>query len=197
MKPNSPEFAEAEELSQRIRLCDMPGCGAHGDHKAPKDRALSDYYHFCIDHVREYNKAWNFFEGMSEHEVQEHMMSSLYGDRPTWRYDAEGSAEDILRHKAWQTQNFSDESFESYKKARREIPPESKDAAEVEALAVLGLSLPTDLDEIKAQYKKLAKKHHPDLNKGCKTSEDLLKKVNMAYTILKVAYAAYEKLPER
>jgi len=42
----------------------------------------------------------------------------------------------------------------------------------------------------------LAKKYHPDLNGKDKESEELLKKINMAYTILKMAYQKFEDLPE-
>jgi hypothetical protein len=75
----------------------MPGCREHGEYRAPKDRALSDYYWFCLDHVREYNSAWNFFQGMSGHEVEEHIVSSMYGDRPTRRYDNPGMGAENLR----------------------------------------------------------------------------------------------------
>lgn len=54
-----------------------------------------------------------------------------------------------------------------------------------------------DLKIIKARYKELAKKHHPDLNKGSNKSEELLKEINMAYTILKVAFEKFEDLPQR
>ena len=37
----------------------------------------------------------------------------------------------------------------------------------------------------------------PDLNQGDKQAEDLLKEINMAYTILKLAFAKFEKLEAR
>ena len=67
----------------------------------------------------------------------------------------------------------------------------------LEVPPVKGLEPPVDLSVIKARYKELAKKHHPDLNPGCDKSEDLLKKINMAYTILKLAYEDFKDLPER
>ena len=191
LKDKSPEFA-TEEKQTAARRCDMPGCPGNGEHKAPKDRALSEYYHFCLDHVTEYNKAWNFFSGMSNHEVEDHMYRSMFGDRPTWRYDVNGSAEDALRRAAWQTKNYTEQE-----------PPKSKkqsiagNTPEGEAMAIMGLEPPVTLEDIKARYKILAKKHHPDLNQGCAKSEELLKSINMAYTILKVAYEHYKTLPDR
>lgn len=196
LKKNSPEFAEPGQQTQ-TRCCDYPGCDKIGEHKAPKHRGLNEYYYFCVDHVREYNKAWNFFEGMSETEVQDHMLRSMYGDRPTWRYDSEGGLEDDLRDRVWQEYEGSDEAPRGGQKRQSYHTHESGHAAqEIEALALMGLEPPTDLKEIKERYKGLAKKHHPDLNPDCDKSEEMLKKINMAYTILKVAYESFEKLPK-
>ena len=85
LKQNSPEFADGKTIAQP-KSCEMPGCRACGEHRAPRDRSLSGYYWFCLDHVREYNKAWDFFSGMNETEVENHINSSFYGDRPTWHY---------------------------------------------------------------------------------------------------------------
>lgn len=191
LKPKSPEYDEG--LRRPILLqCDMPGCDAHGDYRAPKDRGLREYYRFCLDHVREYNAAWNFFAGMSDNEMQDAAVNSLYGDRPTWRYDVDGMAE-TLRRKAWQTYHFTDKEPPRAESARRKIEEKTPEA---EALLVLGLEPPVTLEDIKLRYKMLVKKYHPDLNAGCKDSEELLKSVNMAYTILKIAYQKFEQLPD-
>lgn len=190
LKPNSPEYHDGNE-SARPGRCDMPGCEAHGEYRAPQDRSLSEYYNFCLEHVREYNAAWNFFEGMSEQEIQDAAVNSLYGDRPTWRFDMEGMAAETLRRKAWQTYHYTDQE------PPRAAPESKYQTPEMAALAVLELEPPVTLSDIKLRYKMLAKKYHPDLNKGSKESEELLKSVNMAYTILKIAYQKFEELPER
>jgi DnaJ-class molecular chaperone len=48
----------------------------------------------------------------------------------------------------------------------------------------LGVSREADADEIRKAYRRLARKHHPDLNPGDKASEDRFKKVQEAYDIL-------------
>jgi molecular chaperone DnaJ len=48
----------------------------------------------------------------------------------------------------------------------------------------LGVAREADAEEIRKAYRKLARKHHPDLNPGDKTAEDRFKKVQEAYDIL-------------
>src|SRR5690606_23319974 len=141
----------------------------------------------------EYNRAWNYFSGMSDREVEDHVVRSHYGDRPTWRYDIDGATEQ-LRRKAWQTYRFTDEEPPRTSNHKSSIPAMTPEG---EALAIMGLSPPTTLEEIKARYKVLVKQHHPDLNRGCGKSEELLKSINMAYTILKLAYEQFRTLPDR
>lgn len=195
LKPKSPEY-DTDDGKKRISTCEIPGCHEAADHKAPKHRALNEYYHFCFDHVREYNQAWDFFSGMSANEVEDYMIDSLYGNRPTWKYGVNGeNPEDILIRAAWQTYHNTDEAPQAEQK--RDQTAFKHNTPEYESLAVMGLEPPVTLAEIKTRYKTLAKKHHPDLNKGCEKSETLLKQINMAYTILKLAYEQFEKLPER
>jgi curved DNA-binding protein len=49
---------------------------------------------------------------------------------------------------------------------------------------ILGVSKTASVEEIKRAFKTLAKKHHPDLNKGDKSSEEKFKKINEAYAVL-------------
>lgn len=192
LKENSPEFAEGKSKAN-TKACDMPGCRECGDFRAPKDRSLADHYWFCQDHITEYNKAWDFFSGMPASEVEKHILNSIYGDRPTRRYDVNGAAAEALRARVWQTYHFTDQeppkSFERDGSVHK-VPQ----TPEHQAMELMGLEAPLDLKKIKARYKELAKKHHPDLNKGDKKAEELLKEINMAYTILKLAFAKYEKL---
>lgn len=195
LKPRSPEFAESRAKA-RTKACDMPGCAAHGEFRAPKDRSLQDHYWFCYDHVAEYNRAWDYFSGMSASEVEDHIVSSIYGDRPTWRYDIDGAAAEALRRAAWQAYHFTEkeppkDDFRSRTTAANPNTPE------FEALAIMGLEPPVTLKGVKERYKELAKRHHPDLNPGDKKAEELLKQINMAYTILKLSYAKFEQLEKQ
>lgn len=195
LKPKSPEFEGAQTQGKTV-TCEIPGCLLKGDHKAPKNRALGEYYHFCYEHVRDYNAAWNFFEGLSEAEIQEHMRRSFFGDRPTWKYGVGADALDELQRKAWQAyHNTEQEPPRSSKKRsgweQRKKDFENKHAPEIEAMAIMGLEPPLQLPEIKARYRALVKAYHPDHNPDPEAAE-MIKAINMAYTLLKAAHERYD-----
>lgn len=193
LKHKSPEY---EDDAQQIKshTCDMPNCISDGEHKAPKHRGLNEYYMFCADHIKDYNKAWNFFSGMSNSEVQDHIYSSMYGDRPTWKATDTISEEELYR--AARNEYYFGEKTEQKETHKKRDFYGDTNTPEYEAMAIMGLSPPVTLDEIKKTYKKLAKKYHPDLNKDNPKAEDLLKEINMAYTILKLAFEEFKNLPE-
>ncbi len=199
LKPNSAEYADDTHNGYAQARCDMPGCIHEAQHKAPKHRALNEYYSFCFEHVQEYNRAWNFFSGMNDDEVQDHLLKEMYGHRPTWKYGVNGDPNDVLREKAYGFQHGDESQYRKQKQEQRSQSYSglSSNSQEFKALALMGLEPPITLPEIKVRYKELAKKHHPDLNKGCLKSEELLKQINMAYTVLKLAYEQFEDLPEQ
>ncbi|OGO29276.1 MAG: hypothetical protein A2Z16_17085 [Chloroflexi bacterium RBG_16_54_18] len=49
---------------------------------------------------------------------------------------------------------------------------------------ILGVEKSADKDELKKAYRKLARKHHPDVNPGDKASEEKFKEINEAYEVL-------------
>jgi len=194
LKYKSPEFVDTNETPQNANSCEMPGCINDAEHKAPKHRALDEYYNFCSNHITEYNKAWDFFSGMSETEVQNHMSKSRYGDRPTWKRGAD-DPEDKLYKAARDSYHYGEPPNNKEEHKKRKFSGDIN-TPEHEAMALMGLEPPVTLNEIKTRYKTLAKKHHPDLNKSDPNSEELFKKVNMAYTILKLAFSEYQNLPD-
>src|SRR5258706_138681 len=67
-QPIDPVFTAEPEAP--AHPCDHPGCEAGGNFRAPKSRLeLHDYRWFCLEHVRAYNLAWNYYAGMSQTEV--------------------------------------------------------------------------------------------------------------------------------
>ncbi len=192
LKPNSAEYLDETAKPHRY-TCDMPGCGEKAEHRAPKDRSLNEHYRFCLQHVQDYNKAWDYFSGMAARDIEDHIIRSGLWDRPTWRFESYTNLEDDLKHKAWQTYNYSEADSESEENTSAG-PRFAGTSPEYEALAIMGLTPPVDLAQIKTRYKDLAKKHHPDLNRNDLKAEELLKRINMAYTILRLAYETFETL---
>jgi len=192
LKEKSPQFVDDKPKAKAgTTHCDMPGCPSTGEFRAPKDRGLRDYYCFCETHIREYNAAWDFFDGMSQIDIEKHMRDSLFGDRPTWIYTAAPGWEDQLRAKAAGYRDFEDEE-----KPRRErqAPGPQETTPERDALIIMGLEPPVTFNKIKERYRTLMKTYHPDLKPGDAQAEELVKRVNMAYTILRAAHEKFEKI---
>jgi DnaJ-domain-containing protein 1 len=165
----------------RARLCDHPGCAAIGDFRAPQARdRLDQYYWFCLDHVREYNAAWNYYAGMSEAEIESEIRRDMVGQRPSWPLGARVS------RVHWKIRDqfgfFADEDAPEREVRRR---PETKEET---ALRLFELESPFTLVRLKARYKELVKLHHPDAHGGDKAAEERLKLINQAYSTLKAAY---------
>lgn len=125
-------------------------------------------------------------------EVEDYINTASVWDRPTRRYDQMAGAAETLKQKAWQTYNFTEDEPPH----TRTFSESSRQTPEFEAMALMGLEPPVTLVDVKTRYKILAKKYHPDLNGHDPVSEELLKKINMAYTILKMAYQKFDELPE-
>lgn len=169
------------------RRCQVLGCSEEGAYRAPvaRDR-LDQYYWFCLEHIRAYNGAWDYFAGLSEQEIEFCRREDAVWGRPTWPLSGAG-AEQRLR-----TEEQLREEFEAFKDARRDTggqaaKPQPRNDRE-RALDVLGLGFRATFDMVRARYRELAKKLHPDANGGCPVAEDRLKDVNQAYAVLKGSF---------
>lgn len=161
------------------RRCAVRGCEEEATHPAPRSRdRLRDYIWLCLEHVRQYNATWNYYQGMSDDEVERDVRADTVWRRPTWRLgDGQGpGARGYRIH-----DGFAD--FVSDEPAHPAPPPSPAE----EALAVLGLTPPVTVAVVKARYKVLVKRHHPDANGGDKAAEETFKVVNEAYRTLMAA----------
>jgi len=174
-----------------LRGCDHPDCGEPGEFRAPKARDRLDEYHwFCLDHVREYNKAWNYYAGMSQAEVEAETRKDTTWQRPTWPLGARaGGYRRFVRSTTSIHDGFGffddgdDEQALRHAHARAAgFHPASDEAR---ALATMNFEPPLNLTRLKARYKELVKLNHPDANGGDKLAEERLKEINEAYATLK------------
>jgi len=167
-------------------FCCWRDCVNSAEYPAPKlrssnDNSLPERLHFCLEHIRAYNSAWDFFRGMSREEIEKFQMEAVIGHRPTKKIRAYAGARKFGSHL-----NFGQhplfEFVEGFNK--KEPPVPDIPAAEKQALAVLDLELTVSLAEIKERYKTLAKIHHPDIARSEKSAEKF-KLIVEAYSCLK------------
>jgi len=163
------------------RCCDVPGCPHEGGYRAPKSRDhLRDYFWFCLDHVRSYNAAWDFYKGMSPDQIEAHMRDDTGWQRPTWPLGrlGGGMAEEEFVHDRLDILGAAG----MRQGKRSQGGPKNGAPADLrQPLDTLGLSWPVSLDEVKHRYKELAKSHHPDANGGDRAAEERFKTINLAY----------------
>lgn len=174
------------------RPCEWTGCGRHGGYRAPKGRLHEgQYFNFCLDHVREYNRSYNYFAGMADDDVAAFQRSAATGHRPTWTMGVEPAGAAFANRGVWSTA-FSD-AFGVFGGAFRHRNPEREPERrplknlEQRSFRLLDLDGSETGDEIKARYKGLVKLLHPDANGGDRSSEDRLRQIIQAYHYLRSA----------
>ncbi|MDX6806791.1 J domain-containing protein [Terrihabitans rhizophilus] len=196
----APKRAEKAEKKTEVKpgCCEATGCEKKAGFKAPKGRDLEgQYWNFCVDHVREYNQSFNYFRDMPEDAVAAWQKDSLTGHRPTWtmgvnKAGAKKGARPSGAHPRYGDWDFAD-PFNLFGGAGEPARPEPKRPERVlrkverAAFEEMGLEEAAGADEIKARFKTLVKRLHPDANGGDRGTEDKLRAVIQAYNYLKQA----------
>ncbi len=171
----------------RGRLCEWPDCSHLGEYRAPRARdQLRSFRYFCLDHVREYNRAWDFFSGMSQAEIEAYMREDVTWHRPTWQLGV--GQQEAGRNWRWQDPFeilFQGPNTDGRTSAAEWDQPNQPLTKTERMLAVLELGPEATKQEVRSRYKELAKRHHPDLNGGDKAAEERLKLIIEAYTYLR------------
>jgi len=157
-----------------IKRCDYKDCQKAGLHKCPKDRTLSDYWHFCQAHAAEYNKNWNYYAGMTPEEIERE-----------WEHDKFGAqATDSKNMSAKEFQQALDD-FLIGDRPRGSRPSGSVTKSlpmnVMAAFQSLKLGTGASWSAIQKKYRELAKTHHPDIGGDNKK----FVKITTAYQTLK------------
>ena len=178
------------------RECDWEGCTKIGTHKAPRGRDREgEFLWFCTDHVRQYNKNYNYFSGMDDASVAKYQKASSTGHRPTWEMSSNSwgsktrtASGGIPGSKPWLHRSKNTDGSYPGGAASPEARRQRK-VKWIETQSLDNLSLHDDASskEIKTKYKQLVKIHHPDANGGDRSSEDRLREIIQAYNFLKSA----------
>ena len=169
--------------------CAVPGCDAPGEFKAPLQPANFDgpgaWRFLCLDHVREHNSKYNFFDGMSSEEITEAQSPLAGWDRPSRKFSANG-ADPPPR---WS--DFLDplDAISTRFRHLRGGQPSRFSQAERRALSVLGLGEDADRHAMRQRYTHLVRRYHPDKNGGDRSHEVRLREVIEAYQMLRKAAA--------
>jgi len=205
MGTNSPLFDRIRvkpDQDRRLRAdlppCQWPGCSAQATHRAPKGRLrASEYWQFCLEHVREYNNSYNFFAGMSDEAIAKYQKDDVTGHRPTWKMGSIGGSRATKRGRAafreadWAAIDpfslFGEASPHRGAQGRAKTESRKVFNAQRRALDVLGLEADAKRADIKSRFKTLVKRHHPDANGGDRGSEERLREIIQAYNYLKSA----------
>ena len=170
------------------QICSWPGCKNEAEHRAPKSRdQIREYRWFCLEHVRIYNRSWNYYEGMSDEQVDRLVRSDTTWNRPTWPLgDRRNRASQENIGAAFESgfENLDDPfgfftAETSFKPAANMAPKTSLSAVERQALATLDLDVSVTVTELKARYKLLVKRYHPEVTGGDKKSEERFKQTIM------------------
>mgnify|MGYP001230512072 FL=1 len=164
-------------------ICDWNNCSKPGDYKAPIEKDNSKKFRLlCLDHIREFNKNWNYFAGMNDDEINEFIKSDMTWHKPTQSFSSSDNFFKILWNNALKNENdkikFNSSSKNMLKFNHNDI----------KAFSILGISIGLRWEKIQEKFKKLVKKFHPDMNAGSKKYEDKLKVITLAYTQLKNTY---------
>ena len=169
-------------------VCDYKSCKKEGKYKAPRSKTdLKKYYFFCLEHIKEYNKSWDFYKGMSVDEIEFSLRQDVIWNRPTWPINNPSKrffkmVNDIIYNR-FDLLNQKEKNRYNFENSSKSVIFNEE---EERGLEKLDLKPPITLEKIKFSYKKLVKKYHPDINKSDKNAEKHFKEINSAYkTLLK------------
>lgn len=190
IKPRGSKKKQEEERA--ANECAWEGCTKPGTHKAPMGRNREGHYiNFCVEHVREYNKNFNYFSGLSDEQIAKFQKEShATGNRPTWRMGTRRPGQPVDESQLRATPGWHSKVRTRYTADGRRIStgsggPSKLKRLDAKALRDLGLPEKATKDEITRKYKLLVKQNHPDANGGDRSSEQRLQQILAAYKQLK------------
>jgi hypothetical protein len=150
----------SESATTRVRMCDRHGCDKPGDRPAPKSPNSPERWYFCEEHAGEYNRNWDYFEGLTAEEAAQREANE--------RRDAAGYAD--AGHYRWAGPGDGTRSRD-----------------EMRALDVLDMQPDAEFEEVKAAWRRLAKANHPDARPGDPEAAERFRAVQAAWDVLRTA----------
>ena len=150
----------SERGAAKVRLCDREGCDRPGDRPAPKSPNSRERWYFCEEHAAEYNRNWNYFEGLNAEEAAareagERRDASGYADSGFYGWGGPGDG--------------------------------SRSRDEMRALAVLELESDASFEDVKMAWRRLAKANHPDTRPDDSEAAERFRAIQAAWDVLRLA----------
>ncbi|MEM8919775.1 MAG: J domain-containing protein [Pseudomonadota bacterium] len=192
-----PPGGKRVQPDAETRVCEHKGCDLPGVCRAPKQTAAAlkrkrkrdeDFHWFCARHAAEYNKAYNFFDGMTETEYAAFQAAERAGHQKTWRFGTGpmGGAKSAHANdpRRWGGRHFFDENGE---RVRPETQKPGRTRLQLKSLEALHLPHDATAEAVRERYADLVKKYHPDSNGGDRSMEQRLGVVIRAFKTLKAA----------
>ncbi len=181
------------------RICEHPACDEPGEFRAPGGGGHGfdgpgRWRWMCLDHVRQFNAGYDWFEGMSAEEILDAQgpVAGWRTESPTFR---PGAGVDGMPR--WADYDDPLEAISARvggikSRARREAEMAmdgrfSQD--EAQALETMGLGLDVDRRRLRRRYSELVRRYHPDRNGGDRSHEGRLNRVVEAYQKLRKSRA--------
>ena len=164
-------------------ICEWENCKFTGEFKAPAERDnIKNFKWLCSIHIKVFNKSWNYFEGMSQNEIENFLKSDVTWHRPTQKFGSSDNFFNILWNNALSDKfNIFDKKSSIHFNKNKKLCEKDKDA-----FKIMELDFSADWTNIQKKFKTLVKKFHPDIHSGNKEYEDKLKRITLAYSHLKM-----------
>ncbi|RFC64255.1 molecular chaperone DnaJ [Fulvimarina endophytica] len=185
VKRRGPGAAKAKPETP---VCAWEGCTKPGTHKAPLGRdSEGQYLNFCVDHVRQYNKSYNYFSGLGDEDIRKYLKDSLTGHRPTWSMGHNATSPNAAKPRRRKRGEPFDWAAAGDTAEGRAEPQRRVRPLEQKALETMNLQTNASGEDVRLRYKELVKQLHPDANGGDRGHEERLRDVIQAYKLLKQA----------
>jgi len=164
-------------------ICEWENCMEIGDYKAPMEKDNSKNYRWlCVEHIKLFNKNWDYFDGMNQNEIEIFLKSDMTWHRPTQKFGSSDNFFNIL----WNNALNDKFNFFKHEKNTHSLNEKKFSEKDIDAFKIMELELNASWPIIQKKFKTLVKKFHPDKNSGNKQFEDKLKKITLAYSHLRL-----------
>lgn len=177
INPDVPKKAK-----KKVERCSAPGCVGEAEWRVPKSREkMEERVWLCRAHLKVHNENWDFFAGMSDDDIQRYCVEALTGHRPTWPLGKRAAGDKPRPDPAW---NYHvQDGHAVFGDTEAPVKPRQSHLTkgQLDALAILNLEETATVLEVRARYKELVKRFHPDANGGDRSTEERLRAVIKAY----------------